>query len=118
MDEMSSPVTASPSGLIFMTLALSFVGEFGSVGGVLVFVASFLHLVLVVWFTYMSLAYQTMPGEVYRVAHIPIILQCSFFSSSCICCYDAYFDKFRSKVRHRVAHISLSSTVFIFVSCI
>lgn len=61
MDEMSSPTTASPSGLIFMTLAMSSVGQFGSVGGVLVFVASFLHLILVVWFTYMSLAYQTMP---------------------------------------------------------
>lgn len=61
IDEMSSPTTASPSGLIFMTLAMSSVGQFGSVGGVLVFVASFLHLVLVVWFTYMSLAYQTLP---------------------------------------------------------
>lgn len=61
MDEMSSPNTASPSGLIFMTLALSFVGQFGSLGGGVVFVASLLHLVLVVWFIYMSLAYQTMP---------------------------------------------------------
>ena len=61
MDEMSSPTTASPSGLIFMTMAMSFVGKWGDLGGVLVFVASFLHLVLVVWFIYMSLAYQTMP---------------------------------------------------------
>ena len=61
MDEMSSPTTASPSGLIFMTLALSFAGHFGSFGGGVVFVASLLHLVLVVWFIYMSLAYQTMP---------------------------------------------------------
>lgn len=61
MDEISSPNTASPSGLIFMTLALSFVGQFGSLGGGVVFVASLLHLVLVVWFIYMSLAYQTMP---------------------------------------------------------
>jgi hypothetical protein len=44
-----------------MTMALSFVGKFGRIGGLLVFVASFLHLILVVWFIYMSLAYQTMP---------------------------------------------------------
>mmetsp|Transcript_17055 Transcript_17055/g.36787 ORF Transcript_17055/g.36787 Transcript_17055/m.36787 type:complete len:412 (-) Transcript_17055:1120-2355(-) len=63
MDEMSSPTTASPMGLVFMTMALSFVGKGGDVGfgAVLVFIASFLHLVLVVWFIYMSLAYQTMP---------------------------------------------------------
>lgn len=61
MDDMSSPTTSSPSGLVFMTLALSAVGQFGSVGGILVFVASSLHLVLVIWFIYMSLAYQTMP---------------------------------------------------------
>ncbi len=61
MDDMSSPTTSSPSGLVFMTLALSAVGQFGSVGGILVFVARSLHLVLVIWFIYMSLAYQTMP---------------------------------------------------------
>ena len=63
MDEMSSPTTASPMGLVFMTMALSFAGKGGTVGfgAILVFVASFLHLVLVVWFIYMSLAYQTMP---------------------------------------------------------
>jgi len=59
MDEMSSPTTASPSGLIFMTMALSFVGK-GDVGAMLVVLASFLHLVLVVWFIYMSMAYGTM----------------------------------------------------------
>ena len=64
MDEMSSPTTASPMGLVFMTMALGFVGKgpgMMSLGAILVFVASFLHLVLVVWFIYMSLAYQTMP---------------------------------------------------------
>lgn len=62
MDEMSSPTTASPSGLIFMTMALGFVGkDWGDLGMILVFIASLLHLVLVVWFIYMSLAYQTMP---------------------------------------------------------
>lgn len=60
IDEMSSPTTASPMGLIFMTMALSFVGR-GDVGEALVFAASLLHLVLAVWFIYMSLAYQTMP---------------------------------------------------------
>jgi hypothetical protein len=61
IDDMSSPTTSSPSGLIFMTLALSAVGQFGNVGSMLVFIASSLHLVLVIWFIYMSLAYQTMP---------------------------------------------------------
>lgn len=61
IDDMSSPTTSSPSGLIFMTLALSAVGQFGNVGSILVFIASSLHLVLVIWFIYMSLAYQTMP---------------------------------------------------------
>jgi len=59
IDEMSSPTTASPCGLIFMTMALSFVGK-GEVGAMLVIVASFLHLALVVWFIYMSMAYGTM----------------------------------------------------------
>eukprot|EP00956_Cyclotella_meneghiniana_P045672 scaffold379713_cov79-Cyclotella_meneghiniana.AAC.2 len=62
IDEMSSPTTSSPMGLIFMTMALAFVGK-GKVGEVLVILASLLHLVMVVWFIYMSLAYQTMPGE-------------------------------------------------------
>ena len=57
---MSSPTTASPCGLIFMTLALSFAGR-GDVGEMLVFLASLFHLALVLWFIYMSLAYQTMP---------------------------------------------------------
>ena len=60
IDEMSSPTTASPAGLIFMTMALAFTGK-GAAGAVLVFVASFLHLALLLWFIYMSLAYQTMP---------------------------------------------------------
>lgn len=61
IDEMSSPTTASPSGLIFITMSMSFVGKFGTFGALLVFLASTLHLILVVWFIYMSLAYQTMP---------------------------------------------------------
>jgi hypothetical protein len=63
IDEISSPTTSSPAGLIFMTMALAFIGK-GDIGEMLVIVASLLHLVLVVWFIYMSLAYQTMPGEV------------------------------------------------------
>lgn len=62
IDEMSSPTTSSPMGLVFMTIALAFVGK-GRVGEVLVILASLLHLVMVVWFIYMSLAYQTMPGK-------------------------------------------------------
>ena len=62
IDEMSSPTTSSPAGLIFMTIALAFIGK-GDIGEMLVILASLLHLVLVVWFIYMSLAYQTMPGE-------------------------------------------------------
>ena len=57
---MSSPTTASPAGIIFMTMSMAFAGK-GDVGEVLVLLASFLHLILVVWFIYMSLAYQTMP---------------------------------------------------------
>ena len=48
IDEMSSPTTVSPSGLIFMTMALSFVGKV-DVGAVIVILASILYLVLVVW---------------------------------------------------------------------
>ena len=60
MDEMSSPTTASPNGLIFMTIALSFVGKGETWGGMVVAMASILHLVLLVWFIYMSMAYGTM----------------------------------------------------------
>lgn len=62
IDEMSSPTTSSPAGLIFMSIALAFTGK-GDIGELLVIFASLLHLVLVAWFIYMSLAYQTMPGE-------------------------------------------------------
>ena len=62
IDEMSSPTTSSPAGLVFMTMAFAFSGK-GDIGEMLVILASLLHLVLVVWFIYMSLAYQTMPGE-------------------------------------------------------
>jgi hypothetical protein len=62
IDEVSSPTTSSPAGLMFMTVALAFIGK-GDVGEMLVIMASLLHLVLVVWFIYMSLAYQTMPGK-------------------------------------------------------
>ena len=61
LDEMSSPTTASPGGLIFMTVAMAFAGRGGAVEEALAFAASTLHLALVVWFIYMSLAYQTMP---------------------------------------------------------
>lgn len=62
IDEMSSPTTSSPAGLIFMTMAMAFIGK-GDIGEMLVILASLLHLILVSWFIYMSLAYQTMPGK-------------------------------------------------------
>jgi hypothetical protein len=41
---------------------MAFIGK-GDIGEMLVILASLLHLILVSWFIYMSLAYQTMPGK-------------------------------------------------------
>jgi hypothetical protein len=51
-DELSSPTTASPAGLVTMTLVCVFAGR-GIVGQILVSVASCLHVCLVIWFIYM-----------------------------------------------------------------
>jgi tellurite resistance protein TehA-like permease len=59
-DELSSPTTASPAGLICMTIAIVAAGR-GLVGQVLVSLAASVHLCLVIWFIYMALAYQIMP---------------------------------------------------------
>jgi hypothetical protein len=59
-DELSSPTTASPAGLICMTVTIVAAGR-GLVGQVLVSVAASVHLCLVIWFIYMALAYQIMP---------------------------------------------------------
>lgn len=48
LDEMSSPTTASPAGLICMTTVCVFAGR-GFVGQVLVSIAACIHLVLVIW---------------------------------------------------------------------
>lgn len=60
LDEMSSPTTASPAGLICMTTVCVFAGR-GFIGQVLVSIAACIHLVLVIWFIYMALAYHIMP---------------------------------------------------------
>jgi hypothetical protein len=60
IDEMSSPTTASPAGLICMTTVCVFAGR-GFIGQVLVTAASTLHLCLAGWFIYMALAYHIMP---------------------------------------------------------
>jgi hypothetical protein len=59
-DELSSPTTASPAGLICMTVDVVSAGR-GFAGQVLVSVAGSVHLCLVIWFIYMALAYQIMP---------------------------------------------------------
>lgn len=85
IDEMSSPTTSSPAGLIFMTMAMAFIGK-GEIGEMLVILASLLHLVLVIWFIYMSLAYQTMPGECN-------FCFCCEFSLSHVCHLTVHFNK-------------------------
>jgi hypothetical protein len=51
-DELSSPTTASPAGLVTMTIVCVFAGR-GIVGQIFVSVASCLHVCLVIWFIYM-----------------------------------------------------------------
>lgn len=60
LDELSSPTTASPAGLICMTMDVVFAGR-GLLGTVAVAMASFVHFCLAIWFIYMALAYQIMP---------------------------------------------------------
>ena len=60
MDEMSSPTTASPAGLLCMTAVCVFTGR-GLVGQILVSTAAFIHLGLAIWFIYMALAYNILP---------------------------------------------------------
>lgn len=55
LDEMSSPTTASPAGLICMTTVCVFAGR-GLIGQILVSAAATLHLCLAIWFIYMALA--------------------------------------------------------------
>lgn len=60
IDELSSPTTASPAGLICMTMVCVFAGR-GPVGQVLVTLAAAMHLCLATWFIYMALAYHILP---------------------------------------------------------
>lgn len=59
-DELSSPTTATPAGLLCMTLNVVFAGR-GLIGQVVVSLAGFIHLCLAIWFIYMALAYRIMP---------------------------------------------------------
>ena len=60
VDEMSSPTTSSPAGLLCMTAVCVFAGR-GVVGEVIVSTAACIHLALAIWFIYMALAYNIMP---------------------------------------------------------
>lgn len=60
IDEMASPVTASPAGLLCMTTVCVFAGR-GLIGQIMVSLAASVHLGLVIWYIYMALAYQIMP---------------------------------------------------------
>ncbi len=60
LDEMSSPTTSSPAGLLCMTTVCVFAGK-GLVGQLLVSAATCVHLCIVIWFMYMALAYHIMP---------------------------------------------------------
>jgi hypothetical protein len=60
VDEMSSPTTSSPAGLLCMTAVCVFAGR-GMIGRVIVSTAACFHLALAIWFIYMALAYNIMP---------------------------------------------------------
>ena len=60
LDEMSSPTTSSPAGLLCMTAVCVFAGR-GMIGEIMVTLAACVHLCLVIWFIYMALAYHIMP---------------------------------------------------------
>ncbi len=60
VDELSSPTTASPAGLLCMTTVCVFAGR-GMIGQFMVTTAASIHMCLVFWFVYMALAYRIMP---------------------------------------------------------
>jgi hypothetical protein len=60
IDEMNSPTTASPAGLICMTLVCVFAGR-GFIGEVMVTIAASLHFCIAVWFIHMAGAYNILP---------------------------------------------------------
>jgi len=59
-DELSSPTTATPAGLICMTMDVVFAGR-GFPGMCIVLASSCVHLCLAIWFIYMALAYRLLP---------------------------------------------------------
>ncbi len=60
IDEMNSPTTSSPAGLVCMTLVCVCAGR-GPLGQVMVSLAAATHFVLAVWFIYMASAYNILP---------------------------------------------------------
>ena len=60
VDELSSPTTAAPAGLMCMTMVCVFAGR-GIIGKVLVTLAASMHLMLAMWYIYMALAYRILP---------------------------------------------------------
>ena len=60
VDELSSPTTASPAGLICMTIVVCSAGQ-GVLGQILVTVAASLHFLLTIWFLYMAVSYNILP---------------------------------------------------------
>ena len=60
VDEMSSPTTSSPAGLLCMTSVCVFVGR-GAIGQALVTFFAFVHLLIAIWFIYLALAYHILP---------------------------------------------------------
>ena len=60
LDEMSSPTTASPAGLLCMTTVCVFAGR-GMIGQFMVMTAASIHVCLVLWFAYIALAYRILP---------------------------------------------------------
>jgi hypothetical protein len=66
IDEMSSPTTSSPAGLLCMTSVCVFAGR-GLVGQIVVSSAACVHLCLAIWFIYMALAYHIMPEVSLRI---------------------------------------------------
>ena len=59
-DEMNSPTTASPAGLMCMTLVCVFAGK-GFIGEIIVTFAATLHFFIAVWFIHMAVAYNILP---------------------------------------------------------
>jgi len=60
LDELSSPTTATPAGLVCQALDVVFAGR-GMIGMLVVSSSSFVHFLIAVWFIYLVLAYRIMP---------------------------------------------------------